>query len=315
MDLSAAHLHLLINHVPTVGFIIGLGLFIIGVVMRSDHLKVASLATLVGIAIVTIPVYVTGSAAQNQICGDLQQAEPCTDANLSRPLIEMHEGAAFLSLYAMLLTGGFAWLGLWYHKCFSRLPTWITVLILLLSFSTLATVTRAATLGGEIRHPEIRVTQESTEPPLGRAIATLIRDTPWGWPGLETLHMIGLTLLMGVVLLIDFKMLGLLPGVTYATLDRLLPWAILGFGLNAMTGMLFFVGATYQYVGNIAFNWKMVFLLAAALNTLLFTFDQGWTRDGRPAHGQAKALAVTALVLWIGVMFWGSMLPFIGQAF
>ncbi len=315
MDLSAAHLHLLINHVPTVGFVIGLGLFIIGVVVKSDHLKVASLTTLVLIAIMMIPVYVTGSEAQAQICGDLQQTDPCEDSSLSRVLIEMHEGAAFLSLYAMVLTGGFAWLGLWYFRRSSRLPIWLTLMILVLSFSTLAMVTRAANLGGEIRHPEIRVTQESTEPPLGRTIATLIRDTPWGWPGLETLHMIGLSLLIGVVLLIDLKMLGLMPAVSYATVDRLLPWAILGFGLNAMTGMLFYVGATYQYVGNIAFIWKMAFLLAAALNTLLFTFDQAWTREEQPAPAHAKALAVTALVLWVGVMFWGSMLPFIGQAF
>jgi hypothetical protein len=110
-------------------------------------------------------------------------------------------------------------------------------------------------------------------------------------------------------------MLGFLPTIPYRTVDRLLPWAILGFSTNVMTGMLFFVATPYQYVGNPAFDRKLVFLLAAGLNMLLFTFDGAWTREGQPAPVYSKALAVTALALWVGVMFWGTMLPYIGQAF
>lgn len=315
MDLSATHLHLLLNHVPTIGFIIGLGLFIIGLVAKSDDLKVGSLVTLVGVALITVPVFVTGGAAQQQICVASNVPGPCPDSAISRTLIEMHEGAAFLSLYVIVFTGGFAWLALWQYRRIRRIPAWNVAAVLILSFVALATVAQAANLGGEIRHPEIRVTQESTEPPLARVVGTFIANTPWTFAATETLHMIGLTLLIGVVLLIDLKVLGFMPSVPYVTLDRLLPWGILGFGLNATTGMLFFVAATYQYVENIAFNWKLAFLMAAGLNTLLFTFDPTWTREGQPAPAYSKALAVTALGLWVGVMFWGSMLPFIGQAF
>lgn len=314
-DFSAAHLHLLLNHFPTIGFIIAVGLFVIAVAAKSDHLKVGSLVTMVGIALITIPVFATGGGAQAQICGPLDVPGPCENTAISRTLIEMHEGAAFLSMYFMFLSGGLAWLGLWQYRRFKRIPTWNTVLVLALAFVTLATVTQAANLGGEISHPEIRITQESTEPPLGRVVGTFIATTTWTFAATETLHMIGLTLIIGVVLLIDLKVLGFLPGVPYATLDRLLPWAILGFGLNAMTGMLFFVAAPHQYVGNPSFNWKLIFLMAAGLNMLLFTFDQTWIRDGQTTPAYSKALAVTALVLWVGVMFFGSMLPFLGQAF
>ena len=68
MDLSATHLHLLLNHVPTVGFFIGIGLFIVGLVFKSRDLKVAGLVTLVGISFVTIAVFVTGGSAQTKIC-------------------------------------------------------------------------------------------------------------------------------------------------------------------------------------------------------------------------------------------------------
>src|SRR5690606_20987461 len=113
-----------------------------------------------------------------------------------------------------------------------------------LSFITIGTVARAANLGGEIRHPEIRVTADSTAEQFGRTVGNFISNTPWTWITSETLHFIGLSLLVGVVLLIDLRMFGVIKGISYATLDRLLPWAILGFGLNTITGMLFYVAAT-----------------------------------------------------------------------
>ncbi len=315
MDLSATHLHLLLNHVPTVGFFIGIGLFIVGLVFKSRDLKVAGLVTLVGISFVTIAVFVTGGSAQTKICVGTDVPGPCPDEAVSRTLIEMHEGAALIALYLIQFVGGFAWLALWQHRRLQRIPAWNVVAILLLSVLAMATVAQAASIGGEIRHPEIRVTADATEPQFARAVGLFIANTPWTFAAVETMHMLGLTLLMGVVLLIDLKVLGFMPTVPFATLDRILPWGILGYGLNALTGMLFFVAASYQYVDNPSFNWKLVFLMFAGLNTLLFTFDPGWMREGRPASAYSKTLAVTALCFWICVMFFGTMLPFIGQAF
>ena len=68
MNMNLAHLHLLINHFPTIGFIIGLGLFVLHLIGKSDELKRASLVVFVGIALMTLPTYMTGSAAQEMIC-------------------------------------------------------------------------------------------------------------------------------------------------------------------------------------------------------------------------------------------------------
>ena len=59
-DLSPTHVHLLLNHVPTVGFIIALALFVFGLALRSDDLKRVSLVVMTGIALVTIPTFTTG---------------------------------------------------------------------------------------------------------------------------------------------------------------------------------------------------------------------------------------------------------------
>jgi hypothetical protein len=318
MDLSPTHLHLLLNHFPTIGFIIGLGLFGIAIIAHSDHLRIGSLVVMVGISLITIPAYTTGSAAEVRICAAAAGGlpGPCEEDGVSRDLIEMHEGWAFAAMTLMMITGGFAWLGLWQMRRFKYLPKWNTIVILLMAVMTFAAVSYAANLGGEIRHPEIRVTQAVPGQPLGRLVGDYVRDTAWTWVAFETLHFIGLTLLVGVVLLINLKVFGFMRAVSYNTLDRLLPWAILGFGLNTVTGMGFYAAAALtQYQNNAAFYWKMVFLLLAGFNTLFFTIDQSWENESDPAPLHSKALAGSSLFLWVGVMFWGSMLPFIGNAF
>src|SRR6267154_2035210 len=82
---------------------------------------------------------------------------------------------------------------------------------------------------------------------------------PWIWPACETLHFIGLALLMGCVGVLDLRMLGLAKGLELKPLQRLIPWGVGGFALNLVTGALFFIGNPYQYIRNIAFGYKMLF--------------------------------------------------------
>ena len=137
------------------------------------------------------------------------------------------------------------------------------------------------------------------------------------WPTCETLHFIGLSLLLGVVLLVDLRMLGVVKNVSFVTLHRLLPWGILGFALNLATGMAFFVAAPEQYTTNKSFQFKILFVLIAGANALYFTcFDEAWEmKPGDDAPFAAKFAAMSAVLLWIAVMFCGSMLPFLGNAF
>jgi uncharacterized membrane protein len=216
MDLSPTHIHLLLNHFPTIGFIIGICLFAAALIARSDHLKQASLVIFVGIAMLTIPTYVTGNAAQARIIDN---------PGVSAVLMNMHEGAALYALILMEITGGFAWLGLWQYRRQYKLPRWNVAVILVLSVITLATVAQAAALGGEILHPEIRVTQEIETEQFARMIGRVISESPYIWVALEALHFIGLSLLIGVTLLINVRALGVMKQIPWGAIDRLLPWA------------------------------------------------------------------------------------------
>jgi len=294
--------------------IVGLGLFILAIVSASDDLKRASLGVFFMIALLSIPTFVTGTASRLALS---------KNPDISTAAIDTHETAAFVALGFMELTGAVAWLGLWQYRRLSRWPQGTLVSILLLGLVTFGLMARAANIGGEIRHPEIRtgpatVDTATAKPPFARVIGDAMVNLKWGWPASETVHFIGLSLLFGVVLLVDLRMLGFMKGIPYSTLHRLLPWGVLGFGLNMVTGILFFIGAPPDfYVNNTVFIWKLALILVAGANALYFTVvEQAWTLGaGDTAPVAAKVAAATGIFLWVGVIFCGQMLPFFGHSF
>ena len=324
MDLT--HAHLLLNHVPTIGFGVGLFLYLWALASGSFDMKRAALVLFTGVAILTIPTYWTGNAAAEIICkgidpgaADFTQSTTCPDGTVSRSLIQTHEGAALVAFTVIEITGAFAWLGLWQIRRIKQTAKWLTTAVLILALVSMALVAGAANIGGEIRHSEIRESPE-IQTAIGhfaREVGLMVTSAPYGWPSLETLHFVGLSLLIGVVALIDLRMLGVFKQANFPSLHRLLPWGILGFAVNTITGMLFFVAAPGQYAHNIAFVWKIVLMMLANANMLYFTlFDEAWElKAGDDAPFTAKFASVSALVLWIAVLYFGSMLPFLGNAF
>lgn len=152
------------------------------------------------------------------------------------------------------------------------------------------------------------------------SVSRAVTAHSWIWPTCETLHFVGLALLFGNVGVLDLRLLGALKRLPVAPLSRLVRWGVLGFVINLLTGIVFFVGAPSQYVANLAFAFKLIFMALAAVNLAVF-YVSGVARTvvrlgrGEDAPASAKIIAATSLFLWIGVMFWGRMLPFIGNAF
>ena len=315
MNLNLAHVHLLLNHFPTIGMIVGLGVFVAAIAARNDDLKRASLVIFFGIALLSIPTFASGTASRLAL-----EHTP----EVSIPMIERHETAAFEALAVMELTGAVAWLGLWQRRRLSRFPNGTLVAVLLTALVSFGLMGRAASIGGEIRHPEIRdstgspVETATANQPLARLIGDGMVNLKWGWPACETVHFIGLSLLFGVVLLVDLRMLGFLKGIPYSALHRLLPWGVLGFGVNVVTGILFFIGAPPDfYVNNPVFIWKLALILVAGANALYFTvFEHAWTLGaGDTPTVASKVAAASGILLWAGVIFCGQMLPFFGHSF
>ena len=166
---------------------------------------------------------------------------------------------------------------------------------------------------------EVAKTQGEPAPykSTARALGDFVIGHTWMWPTLETLHFVGLCLLFTTVLIVNLRLLGMIKVVPYSAVYQLLPVGMLGFAVNLITGMLFFIGIPNQYNANPVFFWKIVFVLLAGLNTAYFMLaDDSWRAEsGVPAPMGSKVAAASALFIWAAVLYCGHMLPFIGNAF
>ncbi len=102
----------------------------------------------------------------------------------------------------------------------------------------------------------------------GSAINQWVIGTAWGWPIMEIIHFIGLSLLLGSLLVIDLRMAGFFRQLNIVATHKLLPWTFVGFGMNLVTGFLFLMGDPARYTANIGFWWKMFLVAVAGLNAL-----------------------------------------------
>jgi hypothetical protein len=109
----------------------------------------------------------------------------------------------------------------------------------------------------------------------------------------------------------------MMKNVSFAALHGLIPLGIAGFGINMITGMLFFVATPEQYTHNTAFHWKIILMLLAAADVLYLTvFDETWAlKAGDEAPLTSKLIAGSTILLTIGVIYFGRMMPFIGNSF
>ena len=138
--------------------------------------------------------------------------------------------------------------------------------------------------------------------------------TAWAWPIAESFHFLGLCLLVGGVGTFDLRLLGVAQRVPIAAVHRLIPWGILGFVINIMTGSLFLLTEPDQYIYNPDFHLKVLFLTIAGVNAGMFyltsyrqVFQSGALLKA-PTH--ARIIAAISLSSWIVVIVCGRLITF-----
>ena len=332
MTMTVPHLHLLLNHIPTIGGAAALVLLIVAFARKSDDLKRIALEASYVVALLTFPAYLSGVGAQQSL---LEQPD------VSQVYVDAHWSAAVFSFAFLQVAGALSWLALWKYRRSSRWPMTTITAVVVLSVLAFAASARTASLGGEIRHPEILAAAPADAPPAdgaapdgaapadeaeaaaspsvftGRGLGKSIMDRSWVWPASEALHFIGLWLILGIIVMVNMRLMGFMRSIPYSAVHRLLPWAALGLAINVVTGMIFVTGTPEQYGANISFLWKIIFLMIAGLDLLYITVFEGpWhvEKDQTPPL-RVKIAGATAIVSWILVMYYGRMLPFLGNAF
>ncbi len=146
-------------------------------------------------------------------------------------------------------------------------------------------------------------------------IGTTIAESVWGYPTFETMHAIGMALLIGSLGLIDLRVLGYKPELPLAGTRALLPLAWIGFTLNAFSGTLLFMSNAVEFFDNIMFRFKIVLIILGGLNAALLS--RGIFRDA-PAGAaavvsttSAKWLAATSLLFWFGAVICGRFIAYV----
>ena len=311
--MSFDHLHLVLNHVPIVGFLVGLGLFVVSLTGTNDDLRRASLIIFAAVALLTIPTFVSGVGADRSIAG-----EP----GVSEALVKRHEGAAMLGLWFVEATGAAAVMALWRMRRVGAPTPRHPGATLLLAIVAAGLMVRTGNTGGDIRHPPAATVQGAaiSDGAVG-AIVHLFEPTPdgftqlmvankWWWASMMVMHFVGLSLVIGVVGAIDLRIMGFGRELPFAPLHRLLPLAMAGLGINVVTGMLAFIGMPAYYAADIAFWFKLGALMLLGLNAAVFYLTGMFDRVERLAPGEdatlsAKLVAASSLLLWFMVIIAG----------
>jgi hypothetical protein len=138
--------------------------------------------------------------------------------------------------------------------------------------------------------------------------------TAWAWPIVESVHFLGLCMLIGCIGTFDLRLLGVAKRVPIAAMHRLIPFGILGFVINVSSGLLFVLTEPDQYIYNISFHIKLLFLAIAGLNAGMFyvsSYRQVFTAQASlNAPLRAKVIAAISLCAWLTVIVAGRLITF-----
>lgn len=135
-----------------------------------------------------------------------------------------------------------------------------------------------------------------------------VAEHPWAYPALEVVHILGIALLVGNLLLFELRVWGLGAALPVQPLARLaLTLALVGFTLVAGSGFVMFASQPAELLANRAFVVKLGLVFAAGINAALFHGRGGVQR----LDATARVQTVLSLGLWIAVMICGRWIAYL----
>ncbi|PKP10334.1 MAG: hypothetical protein CVU08_13690 [Bacteroidetes bacterium HGW-Bacteroidetes-3] len=145
--MNEAHFHLIVNHLPIVGLLIGLLVLVTGFILKKSEIKVTALGIFIFSALASIAAFYSGEGAE-----EIVEKIP----GISETLINQHEESAELFFAAILILGVFSLMTLILEIKKSKFSNYGFVLVFLVTLASGVLAKNVGTSGGEIRHTEIR---------------------------------------------------------------------------------------------------------------------------------------------------------------
>lgn len=131
---------------------------------------------------------------------------------------------------------------------------------------------------------------------------TLLKTTPWAYPALEVVHIVGIALLLGNLIALEVRVFGRAAALPVPALARLsLTLALTGFSLAAVSGLLMFATQPDELLGNRPFLVKMGLLALAGINAAAFHLRGSL----RKLDSAARLQMLVSTGLWLAVVVCG----------
>jgi len=153
--MNSAHIHLALNHFPVIGIIFAIMMLGYALLRKNDEVVKVGLVILVVAGLVSIPVFLTGEPAEEFVEGL---------PGVYESIIEQHENYAKYALVTTLVTSAAALFSLIYALFDQRKATWLVVGTFFLALISGGWMLKTASIGGQIRHTEIRNSTFVTQP-------------------------------------------------------------------------------------------------------------------------------------------------------
>jgi hypothetical protein len=141
-------------------------------------------------------------------------------------------------------------------------------------------------------------------------IGEMIRNSVWAFPAIETVHVLGIAMMLGTVFLVDLRNFGLgLKRMPLSHVARQMSkWTAIGLGATLISGVLMFLSEAIKCYNNDAFPYKMAFLFGAIL--MQYTVRRKVTSSD-DITAISKITACVSIALWLGVFVSGRMIGFV----
>jgi len=151
-------------------------------------------------------------------------------------------------------------------------------------------------------------------------ISEWVQSSDYGFPLLLAAHSIGLAGVVGILLVLDLRVLGVAQGIPIAALSRLLPLAWLGFWVNALSGLLLFMANATRLISNWAFILKMSAVLLGGIVSWLLWRSLVDRQGSESSHAagvtytvtrRARITAVLSLLAWFAAIVFGRVIAYV----
>ena len=148
------------------------------------------------------------------------------------------------------------------------------------------------------------------------AVAIWVGESLYGYPFMLGMHAVGLAIVVGIFLMRDLRLLGVITGISYESIDGLKKLAWTGFSINAISGCFLFTSQASTFASSTPFLLKisMIFLAAvcaAIIQNRMRDEATAWDSSGDGAVGSVKAIAFVSLLLWMGAIIAGRLTAYL----